>query len=198
MTDISVIHRMFAAPKINVEAVMKYAMCKDTSEQISELLDECIFEARLAFCYRVSYVVLPVSVIEDEVDLSFIKTSSAMLKKALEGCDSCILFAATVGNGIDRLIRKYSRMSPSRALMFQALGTERVETLCNTFVKEIKKELKVKTKRRVSPGYGDLPLDIQKNIFDLLCCARTIGLTLNDSLLMSPSKSVTAFMGIVK
>ena len=198
MIDSPVIHRMFASPKIDKEAVLKYAMCKEADEQVLKLLEECIFEARLAFCYRVSYIQLPVKIDEEKIDLSFIKTSSLMLKKALDDCDSYILFAATVGNGIDRLIRKYSRIAPAKALMFQALGTERVETLCDVFVKEIRKELKIKTKRRVSPGFGDLPLGIQKNIFELLNCARTIGLTLNDSLLMSPSKSVTAFMGIVK
>ena len=48
----------------------------------------------------------------------------------------------------------------------------------------------------LSPGYGDLALDVQKDIFALLDCERQIGLTLGDSLLMSPGKSVTAFAGI--
>ena len=51
---------------------------------------------------------------------------------------------------------------------------------------------------RFSPGYGDLPLDVQKNIFPLLDCERKIGLTLNESLIMSPSKSVTAFVGMAR
>lgn len=49
---------------------------------------------------------------------------------------------------------------------------------------------------RFSPGYGDLAIDAQKDIFALLDCERQIGLTLGDSLLMSPGKSVTAFAGI--
>ncbi len=49
---------------------------------------------------------------------------------------------------------------------------------------------------RFSPGYGDLTLLAQKDIFAVLDCGKRIGLTLNDSLLMSPSKSVTAFVGI--
>ena len=49
---------------------------------------------------------------------------------------------------------------------------------------------------RFSPGYGDFPLEAQKDIFRTLDCSRKIGLTLNESLLMSPSKSVTAIVGL--
>ena len=49
---------------------------------------------------------------------------------------------------------------------------------------------------RFSPGYGDLGLEMQKDIFAVLDCPRKIGLSLNESLLMSPSKSVTAIIGI--
>ena len=36
----------------------------------------------------------------------------------------------------------------------------------------------------------------QKDIFKILDCSKKIGLTLTDSLLMSPTKSVTAIVGI--
>ena len=51
---------------------------------------------------------------------------------------------------------------------------------------------------RFSPGYGDLPLDAQKMIFSILSPEKHIGLTLNASLMLSPTKSVTAFVGIAK
>ena len=52
------------------------------------------------------------------------------------------------------------------------------------------------TRPRFSPGYGDLPINMQKDIFAALDCPRKIGLSLNESLLMSPSKSVTAIIGV--
>ena len=73
----------------------------------------------------------------------------------------------------------------------QALGAERVEALCDAFCAEFEG-----AKMRFSPGYGDLPLDTQRALFALLDCPRKLGLTLNESLLMSPSKSVTAIMGL--
>ncbi|MBQ5601557.1 MAG: Vitamin B12 dependent methionine synthase activation subunit, partial [Clostridia bacterium] len=72
-----------------------------------------------------------------------------------------------------------------------------IEALCDAFCADIKKEYNTGLEPRFSPGYGDLPLSAQKNIFAVLDPERRIGLTLNSSLLMSPSKSVTAFVGLV-
>ena len=49
---------------------------------------------------------------------------------------------------------------------------------------------------RFSPGYGDLPLEFQREIFRALDVPRRIGVSLGSSCLMSPSKSVTAIVGI--
>ena len=50
--------------------------------------------------------------------------------------------------------------------------------------------------RSFSPGYGDLPLDTQKELVQVLDMHRKIGVSLTDSCLMVPSKSVTAILGI--
>ena len=121
---------------------------------------------------------------------------SEQLAKNLQGCSKVLLLAATAGVGIDRLIGKYGRIAPSKALMFQAIGTELVEAICDAFSKEYEETYHCVLRPRFSPGYGDLALETQKDIFAVLEPARKIGLTLNDSLLMSPSKSVTAFAGI--
>ena len=49
---------------------------------------------------------------------------------------------------------------------------------------------------RFSPGYGDLPLEFQRDFFRILRPQRRIGVTLTDACLMVPSKSVTALVGI--
>ncbi|MBR3258643.1 MAG: vitamin B12 dependent methionine synthase, partial [Eggerthellaceae bacterium] len=46
------------------------------------------------------------------------------------------------------------------------------------------------------PGYGDLPLEVQPDLLGLLDASRRLGITLSDSLLMSPTKSVTAIVGL--
>ena len=106
-----------------------------------------------------------------------------------------------MGLGIDRLINKYGRITPSRAVCLQAIGAERIEALCDEFCKDIAQKYAEscrKLRPRFSPGYGDLPLSLQRDILNLLSSEKRIGLTLNESLLMSPTKSVTAIVGIYK
>jgi cobalamin-dependent methionine synthase I len=49
---------------------------------------------------------------------------------------------------------------------------------------------------RFSPGYGDLSLSVQSDLLNVLDARRNIGLTLSDSLMMIPQKSVTAIVGL--
>ncbi|MBE6607693.1 MAG: Vitamin B12 dependent methionine synthase activation subunit [Ruminococcaceae bacterium] len=191
--------KAYSAPEYNKKDILRYAGVREASEDITALLEDALSEADGKFTYKVCYAEMPIFAGENELDLTFTKTSSKNLQKNLEYCDSIILFSATVGLEIDRLIARYSKISPARALMLQAIGAERIESLCDFFNDDIKKEKKALgkfTHPRFSPGYGDLPIEIQKDIFRALDCPRKIGLTLNENLLMSPTKSVSAIIGI--
>lgn len=74
---------------------------------------------------------------ETLLDLGFLQTDSQGLCRNLQGCDKVILFAATVGLAPDRLIAKYGRLSPTKALCMQAIGAERIESLCDAFCDEL-------------------------------------------------------------
>lgn len=186
--------KIYAAPKISEKEIARYAG-GELTEEVRKLIQLSVDEARDALCYKVCYAVYPISIIENEVDFGFFRAKSASLAKNLSGCKRAVIFAATVGIGIDRLIMKDTRLFPARALILDALGTERVEALCDVFCEDIKKT-HGSCRPRFSAGYGDLPLELQKEIFTLLSPATKIGLTLTESLLMSPTKSVTAFIGI--
>lgn len=174
--------------------ILRYAGCKKADVGMEALLKECIEEAREKLTYKVCYIELPVIIEEHTCDFDVFRVQSEKLTRYLRGCDRAVVFAATVGVEMDRLIAKYSRLSPSKALFFQALGAERIEALCDRFCEDMATQFGQKALSRFSPGYGDLPLSCQKDIFSVLDCERKIGLTLNDSLLMSPTKSVTAFV----
>ena len=176
--------------------ILRYAGCKKADNEISALVKSCIDEINDKLTYKVCYRQFDVKIGDDFCDFGAFTLRSKNLALNLNGCKSAILFAATIGVGIDRLIAKYGRISPSKALMFQAIGSERIEALCDAFCADISKEYNVGTKPRFSPGYGDLPLSAQKDMFAVLSPEKQIGLTLTDSLLMSPSKSVTAIVGL--
>lgn len=193
----TVCFRSYPAPGFDKKEILRYAGVKNCDGTLDSLIEECIAEARGNLVYKVCYGEFPVTVGEGVLSLSFAETESEDLRKNLDGCSEIVLFAATVGIGIDRLITKYQKLSPVKALIFQAIGAERIESLCNVFNAEISESKKpLKTRPRFSPGYGDLPIELQKDIFAVLDCPKRLGLTLNGSLLMTPSKSVTAIIGV--
>jgi len=192
--DTTVYTKAYTPPPINTKEIMRYAGIQAPTPQTDILIDECLKEAGAISRYLVCYRKLPLSHNGNVLSIGNIKTESADLQKCLCGYTEAIVFAATVGIEFDRLIAKHSRLSPAKALIVQAMGTERVESLCNSFCHDMAKLYK--TTPRFSPGYGDLPLKMQTDIFAMLDCGRKIGVSLNQSLLMTPSKSVTAIMGI--
>lgn len=186
-------------PPINEREVLRYMGARDATDEVKALLSECIVEAKDVFTPRACYRVFDLDRDGTGLDLGFAKTDSISLSKALSGCDRVILFAATVGIGIDRLINRYTRISPSRAVSLGAIGAERIEALCDALCQQLARDLGARgygLRPRFSAGYGDLPLSLQRDIFDVLECSKSIGLTLNESLLMSPAKSVTALVGV--
>ena len=109
------------------------------------------------------------------------------------------MFAATVGFAPDRYIAREQQRSPLKALLAQGFGAERVERLCEVFCAEVGEDAETRAlvcTPRFSPGYGDLPLEAQRDFFRILDCGRHIGVSLGESLLMSPTKSVTAVFGL--
>lgn len=188
----------YSAPPIDREQILRYAGVRGDVGELDALISECLDEAREVLSYKVCYRELPISHEGERQELGFCVTESHSLGRNLVGCDRIILFAATVGLGIDRLIKRYAASSPTRSMLLEAIGSERVESLCDLFNSEIAENMRREghfVRPRFSPGYGDLSLAVQRNVFAALDCRR-LGLTLNGSLLMSPSKSVTAIIGI--
>ncbi len=172
---------------------------KDSSYFEEDVYVECEQMLLPALSPKACYALFPLKTeIENGttlLDLGFAKTRSVSLKRNLEGCDRIILFAATVGAGVDRLILKYSKLSPSRAVILQAMGAAAAEEWCDQVNRGITLEYGA-TRPRFSCGYGDLPLSMQRDIFRVLSVTKNIGVTLTEGDLMMPSKSVTAIVGI--
>ncbi len=191
--------KTYPEPAIREEEILRYARCPQPSREVLTLLHTCIEHIREKLRYQVCWREFPVLLDGACCDLGFAVVISQDLAKNLKGCSRVILFAASIGLEIDREIQRSALYSPARALLLQALGAERIEALCDVFEQEIRTEGHKNaqfTRPRFSPGYGDLPLSLQTDIFYALECPQKIGLTLNASLLMSPTKSVTAVIGL--
>lgn len=133
---------------------------------------------------------------EDDADVIL---SSKHLADNLKSCHKVMMLAATIGIEADKLLHRYEMTNMAKASVAQACGAACIEAYCNKLQKELTQkatERGLVLRPRFSPGYGDLPLDTQHLIFRMLDCAKRLGLTLTDSMLMYPTKSVTAFIGL--
>ncbi|MBC8609746.1 Vitamin B12 dependent methionine synthase%2C activation domain [uncultured Ruminococcus sp.] len=121
------------------------------------------------------------------------------IRRHLENCEEIYLLCVTVGLEIEREIRTAMLLSPDEGVILDSCATTAVEALADLAEREIAAQCKTEGKNitwRFSAGYGDLPLETQKEIIAAMDTHRKIGLSLTDSLLMTPSKSVTAIIGV--
>lgn len=105
------------------------------------------------------------------------------------------LLCGTIGCEFDQWQRRLSAMSAADALVAQEIGLEAVERLMDELEADARKDAEragISLKPRRSPGYGDLPLALSREIVDRLDAARRIGVSVTSADLLSPSKSVTA------
>ena len=184
-------------PPFDKREALRYAGVRGEDAMSEALVDECAAELLPRLSYRVCYRELSL----DEPWICDIVCSSESLRRHLLLCSRALVLAATVGPAPDTLVRRAAVSSPAKAVVCQAIGAERIEALCDEFCLEMSARYAkegLSLTPRFSPGYGDLSLSFQKDIFALLDCQRQIGLTLGESLLMMPTKSVTAFVGLQK
>ena len=178
--------------------ILRYAMLPSFAPAPEELpMKESLEAAKGAVQCRAVWCRFSLKRDGDELDLGFARTTSRGLKRHLEGCDEIILFACTAGAEMDRRITRAKLQSPAKGLLMHAIGAQQVEGGCDRLCRQLAEQFPDKQLiDRYSPGYGDLPLEMQRDVMTALDCGRTVGITLTDSLLMTPSKSVTAIIGM--
>ncbi|MBQ7412054.1 MAG: Vitamin B12 dependent methionine synthase activation subunit [Clostridia bacterium] len=180
---------------IQRKEVLRYLKASKTTPEADVLIDECLKDVYKIVSPRAVYIETNVELLNDDVvKFDFMEIKSHSLTVNLKRCKKAYIFAATLGIELDRMIERYSRFIQSKATVCHAVGSALIESFCN-YVDETLVG-RAKATRRFSPGYGDLSLEIQPDILKALDAERKIGIILGDSLLMQPSKSVTAIIGI--
>ena len=109
------------------------------------------------------------------------------------------LLCGTLGADFDAWQRRLSVLSAADAYLSQQIGLDAVERAMDAVEGEARAAVE-RTGRRLrprrSPGYGDLPLALSREILARLDAAKTLGVSLTGSDLLVPSKSVTAICEI--
>ena len=171
---------------------------QEIPENVEELIKECERELEQMASPRAMWKEYPLSIHDHVLDMGFLQTKSKSLERNLRDCERVILFAATLGSMVDVLLHRYNMIQMSKAVVMQAVSVAMLETFCDEKNQELKSSYEAKgwyLRPRFSPGYGDFPLECQREIAPALEMGKRIGVNLTDTLLMMPSKSVTAVIG---
>ncbi|MDE6619366.1 MAG: Vitamin B12 dependent methionine synthase activation subunit [Lachnospiraceae bacterium] len=193
--------------RVNIREIYRYlgygTNSPDTGvdTMIKEVLTSLVNVIQPRNIYKIYTCSASDTVVVLEGDKRTLAFESRNLAANLAQCRHVILIAATLGLGADKLLQKYEILNMTKATITQACGAACIEAYCNILQEQICEEVSAHGQKRYlrprfSPGYGDFPLHYQRVIFDELECTKRIGLTLTDSLLMYPTKSVSALIGL--
>ena len=175
-------------------------------DRLTEQMEEAeamLFEAaRPAFAYAV-------------LDAGELQVRGKSLAEHLEGCDRLVLMAVTLGPEVDELISDTQSSKIALSVVIDCGASVMAEMAANLAEEQIREELAagaadqtadtadlsvsaapVFMTVRFSPGYGDSPLEMQTQVLDILDAEHQLGITLSKGFMMSPSKSITAIMGL--
>lgn len=187
---------MVTSYTIDVKEVLRYLGAKPNNE-IEGLISECsqtlIKTASPKYIWR-------------ELELDGLKIADCGIafegstaSNWLDGCSRCAFLAATLGIEADMLIRRAQNTDMARAVVYDACATDLIEKACDRAQEEIRecaRERGMTITDRFSPGYGDFPLEFQKSLCGILDTTRRLGVCLTDNFLLTPTKSVTAIVGM--
>ena len=185
--------------KINEKEVLRYLGFKNkdadefTAKTIEEMSSLVFEKAQIKYVYQK---------FELEKDEDFCLKNTVFnlqgedIKKLLEECNFCVVMASTLGGEIDTEIRKMQIRDMAKAVILDACASSAIENVCDNLQKQIEEEFGgYHSTRRFSPGYGDMPLESQKMLCNVLQTHKNTGIAINSGGLMTPVKSVTAIIG---
>lgn len=122
------------------------------------------------------------------------------IRNHLRLAEKIIILSVTIGELIEETITKYFQAGAySYALLLDAAATTAVETTADEMEKTITQYITPKGYQKVmrfSPGYGDWDIRFQPEMLTL-AKAEQIGVSLTESCMLIPRKSITAVIGLI-
>ena len=184
----------------DIDEVLRYMGTppKAADNTLRTLVADCAQQLLSAAQPRWTYRVFSLSLKDDGVRLdSGLLLPGQVLRDHLSGCTQACVLCATLGAQTDVLIRRAECTDMAQALALDCCASALAEQLCD----QIEHRLQALFPGhhfpfRFSPGYGDLPLEVNTPLLALLDAPRTIGLCATASHLLTPRKSVTAILGV--
>ena len=185
--------------EIDTKEVRRYAGLRK-SDFPESLIDEACLEGRLLAQPKGSWEIYDYDTKSQTVyDTVPFKIDGNKIGKHLENCTKVIIMSATVGEDIEEAVTKhFSEGRYAYSTLLDSAATTAVEQIADSMEKYLKPMLArqgLAMKWRFSPGYGDWPIQQQTEILQLAGGSH-IGISLTESLMLMPRKSITAIIGL--
>lgn len=194
---------LFDKTKLNINRteILRYMGCKEETLDVKALVDEYVPKVIKSIDAKGCFGYFDINTKNDSISIKDLTVESQSLAKNLDGATGAAVFCVTLGAGLDRLISKALSLSPAAGVCIDAISAAAIEGYADILSNEILDILHkdgLYPRPRFSPGYGDFDINYQKDILNLTNAQKLCGVHLSQSLMMIPSKSITAVIGFAK
>ena len=178
-----------------IKDALVYLGAKKQDEQAISLLEKVLKEYRPLFCPRQVTAFFRVKDAKDALTFEGceITLEGESIRKHFQGATEGLFSAFTLGMALDKKLRELSLSHPAESVALNALGSAYAERMADKLLKEVRDQKEAqgfKTTFRFCPGYGDLALSANTQIAAALGATKKIGLTVTESGLLLPIKSI--------
>lgn len=192
---------MKAIESIDQKEALRYMgyVGEQADENIQRLLDICEEQVLSVIEPRYLYQVFDVEFAPKNVLLNGCTLALAGydICNFLKGCTKVVVLCATLSINLDRYIKLIQYQDMTKAVIADSLSSVAIEIVCDNVAEEIKENYpQYFQTTRFSPGYGDFPVEMQKELLTVLDAQKKIGITATDDFMLTPKKSVTAVIGL--
>lgn len=188
--------------KVNPKETRRYAGLQRAMDFDEKMIEAACEDARLLANPRSIWQLYDYDCLTGTVLSSpRFQVTGKSITKHLAGCEQVILLAATVGEEIEHEVTKrFEEGTYTSSVLLDAAATTAIEQVADALERAIEPDLSRKgwaMRWRFSPGYGDWPLEQQPELIRL-SHGEEIGISLSESLMLIPRKSITAIIGLFK
>jgi hypothetical protein len=185
--------------QLDREAMLSYLHHRGTALTAEQeiAIDAAIDEAIMLSNPKSIARVFRLSTVDDKVEIEggpILTTKD--LARTLRGSENVVVVACTLGHEVVRQIKRHMITRPSEGVLLDAAASALVEALAQVVHRDLPRPEGYAVGTRYSPGYGDLTLEHQEELLELIGAQQKLGIHTNTGHLMIPEKSILYLAGI--
>jgi len=171
------------------------------SRKMIDMVEAAFKEAMNLARVEGTYIIRRIKDRGDEITLkgSDVVLRGSSMEKLLADSFAVALMAVTIGPELERRAAlEAENGNVEKSLVFDVIGSEIVEAAADSINNHLvvqARQAGVSLTRRFSPGYGDLPLEFQRDLYRELDLGG-LGIEISEKNILFPQKTITAVIGV--